>query len=104
MQIPWFKTALAFICLPLLVLLAAQVNGQSLNEMESKRILLSNGWKLSPVGRMLPVGDLLLNIAVSHSGKDEQFNIVLWGAVHGLDSPCPAPVHAAFFAVEKEKD
>jgi len=32
---------------------------------------------------------------------DDQFNIVLWGAVHGLNSPCPVPVHAAFFAAAK---
>ena len=37
---------------------------------------------------------------------DEQFNIVLWGAIHGLDALYPAPVHSAFFTAEKsaEKD
>jgi len=35
---------------------------------------------------------------------DAQFNEVIWGAIHGLNSPCPAPVHAAFFTAEKEKD
>jgi len=45
------------------------VNGQSLKEIESNRVSLMNGWKLSPVGKMLPVGDLPLNIAVSSSGK-----------------------------------
>ena len=53
----------------ILVLIALQVNGQSLKEMESDRVSLPNGWKLTPVGKMLPVGDLPLNIAVSHSGK-----------------------------------
>ena len=29
--------------------------------------------------------------------NDAEFNEVIWKAVKGLDSPCPAPVHAAFF-------
>jgi len=33
---------------------------------------------------------------------DAQFNEVIWAAIHGLDSKCPAPVHAAFFTQEKE--
>lgn len=32
-------------------------------------MLLPNGWSLTPLGRSLPLGDLPLNIAVSHSGK-----------------------------------
>jgi YVTN family beta-propeller protein len=32
-------------------------------------VLLPNGWKLSPAGRSLPLGDLPLNIAVSRSKK-----------------------------------
>jgi DNA-binding beta-propeller fold protein YncE len=35
---------------------------------------------------------------------DAQFNEVIWAAIHGLDSKCPAPVHAAFFTPEKEQD
>jgi YVTN family beta-propeller protein len=35
---------------------------------------------------------------------DTQFNEVIWAAIHGLKSPCPAPVHAAFITVEKEED
>ncbi|MCD6354193.1 MAG: bifunctional YncE family protein/alkaline phosphatase family protein [Prolixibacteraceae bacterium] len=45
------------------------VYGQSLKEIMANQILLPNGWKLSPVGKMLPLGDLPLNIAVSPSGK-----------------------------------
>ncbi len=44
-------------------------NGQSLKEIESGRVALPNGWKLSPVGKLLPLGDLPLNMAVSPSGK-----------------------------------
>ena len=63
------KTIISLICLPLLSFLVLHVNGQSLKEIESNRVSLMNGWKLSPVGKMLPVGDLPLNIAVSSSGK-----------------------------------
>jgi hypothetical protein len=35
---------------------------------------------------------------------DALFNEVIWAAVHGLSSPCPAPVHAAFFTPEKQGD
>ena len=33
------------------------------------QVLLSNGWRLSPVGRSIPLGDLPLNMAVSASKK-----------------------------------
>ena len=62
----------------------------------------------------------LKNVAVSKFSKlseqfdfkkedripDVQFNAVLWGAVHGENSPCPVPVHAAFFSASEpgEKD
>jgi len=62
-------TILLIICLNLLSGFALRVNGQSLKEVEASRVSLPNGWKLSPVGKMLPVGDLPLNIAVSPSGK-----------------------------------
>src|ERR1700712_2108217 len=35
----------------------------------SRRILLPNGWSLTPVGKSLPLGDLPLNIAVSRSHR-----------------------------------
>ncbi len=46
-----------------------QVSGQSLKELAGSRVKLPNGWNLTPVGKVLPAGDLPLNIAVSHSGK-----------------------------------
>jgi DNA-binding beta-propeller fold protein YncE len=52
-----------------LIFLYFNVQAQSLREIEFNRFSLPNGWKLSPVGKMLPVGDLPLNIAVSPSGK-----------------------------------
>ncbi len=38
-------------------------------ELESRRVMLPNGWSLTPAGRSLPAGDLPLNIAVSNSGN-----------------------------------
>ncbi|MCW3089969.1 MAG: beta-propeller repeat protein [Ferruginibacter sp.] len=34
-----------------------------------EKVLLPNGWSLSPVGRSLPLGDLPLNMQVSHNKK-----------------------------------
>ncbi|MDN3583689.1 bifunctional YncE family protein/alkaline phosphatase family protein [Mucilaginibacter flavus] len=36
---------------------------------QSQQVLLPNGWKLSPAGTSLPLGDLPLNIQLSASGK-----------------------------------
>lgn len=52
-----------WLLLPLLA--ASQQPGKSGNS----QILLSNGWKLSPAGRSLPLGDLPLNIVISPSKK-----------------------------------
>jgi len=51
----------------LLVCTATIVSSQTLEQVESKKITLPNGWNLTPVGRSLPLGDLPLNIAVSKS-------------------------------------
>lgn len=63
------KSTLAFLCMNLMIVTFSQVNGQSLSDIEKGRVSLPNGWKLSPVGKQLPVGDLPLNIAVAPSGK-----------------------------------
>jgi len=42
---------------------------QTLNQIESKRVTLSNGWSVTPVGTQIRLGDLPLNIAVSPSKK-----------------------------------
>ena len=36
---------------------------------QTQQVLLPNGWKLSPAGRYLQLGDLPLNIQLSASGK-----------------------------------
>ena len=42
---------------------------QSLEQIESKRVTLPNGWSLTPVGKQLPLGDFPLNIAISPDKK-----------------------------------
>ncbi len=64
-----FRTGIFLCVLFLLASTFNSANGQSLKEIESGRVALPNGWKLSPVGKLLPLGDLPLNMAVSPSGK-----------------------------------
>jgi YVTN family beta-propeller protein len=45
------------------------LQSQTLNDIEKNRVGLPNGWKLTPVGKLLQLGDLPLNIAVSPSKK-----------------------------------
>jgi len=45
------------------------LTAQTLQEVEAHSVVLPNGWKLTPVGKLLPLGDLPLNIAVSPSKK-----------------------------------
>ncbi len=47
----------------------SRAKAQTQEKIESNRVTLPNGWKLSPVGKMLPLGDLPLNIAISPSKK-----------------------------------
>ncbi|MCW3088005.1 MAG: beta-propeller repeat protein, partial [Sediminibacterium sp.] len=49
--------------------LSASSFSQTLQQVESKKVMLPNGWGLTPVGRSFPLGDLPLNIAVSRSKK-----------------------------------
>lgn len=62
------KTKLT-ICVAALAI-ATQCMAQTPGKIEKTgQVLLSNGWKLSPAGRSLKLGDLPLNIAVSSSGN-----------------------------------
>jgi len=63
------KIVIVLICINGLLLNHHQVNAQTLKEIEASRVSLMNGWKLSPVGKMLKVGDLPLNIAEAPSRK-----------------------------------
>lgn len=44
-------------------------SAQNLQQVESNKVTLPNGWSLTPVGRALQLGDLPLNIAVSKSKR-----------------------------------
>jgi YVTN family beta-propeller protein len=52
-----------------LTIFIVRLPAQTLQEIESHAVTLPNGWKLTPVGKQLPLGDLPLNIAVSPSKK-----------------------------------
>jgi YVTN family beta-propeller protein len=58
----------AFLFLSLIVLIF-QIQAQIPDELSSRRVLLPNGWQLTPVGKILPLGDLPLNIAISPDKK-----------------------------------
>ncbi|HMF71091.1 MAG TPA: bifunctional YncE family protein/alkaline phosphatase family protein [Flavitalea sp.] len=45
------------------------VLSQTPSELDKKRILLPNGWSLTPVGKNIHLGDLPLNLAVSNRKK-----------------------------------
>ena len=62
-------TTLKHLSLFILLLAMHAVQAQSVDEISKSRLILPNGWGLSPVGKMLTLGDLPLNIAVSHSQK-----------------------------------
>jgi YVTN family beta-propeller protein len=63
-----FRMKKAFLFLSLISLIF-QIQGQIPDELSSRRVLLPNGWQLTPVGKILPLGDLPLNIAVSPDKK-----------------------------------
>jgi DNA-binding beta-propeller fold protein YncE len=52
-----------------MLLFACLFQLQTVNCQMPAPVTLPNGWSLTPVGRSLPLGDLPLNMAVSHSGK-----------------------------------
>lgn len=58
--------AIGFICTTLTSATFAQTPGPVAN---TNQVLLPNGWKLSPAGRSLQLGDLPLNMQLSASGK-----------------------------------
>jgi YVTN family beta-propeller protein len=55
------------IVLALFLLAAIPLTAQTLQELEARRIGLPNGWKLTPVGKSVPLGDLPLNLSISHN-------------------------------------
>jgi len=45
------------------------VSAQTETSLNKQRVMLPNGWSISPAGKNLPLGDLPLNMAVSHNKK-----------------------------------
>jgi len=53
----------------LFLLLSVNPFAQTLADIEKNKVVLPNGWALTPVGKSLPLGDLPLNMAVSADKK-----------------------------------
>lgn len=53
----------------LLIIFLQSSFAQNIQQIESRRVKLPNGWSLTPVGKSLPLGDLPLNMVVSKTGK-----------------------------------
>jgi YVTN family beta-propeller protein len=66
MQIGKKKYYTTALCALMTLTVAAQTPGKLAT---SKQVLLPNGWKLSPAGRSIALGDLPLNMQLSTSGK-----------------------------------
>ena len=63
------KLRISIISRIIFICFTVSLQAQTLIEIESKRVSLPNGWQLTPVGKILPLGDLPLNIAISPSDK-----------------------------------
>lgn len=61
-----FKSSVLFL---VLIFLFQSSFSQSLAELEKKRVLLPNGWSLTPAGKNLSIGELPLNMAVTGNRK-----------------------------------
>lgn len=55
--------------LAVIIIFYQVASAQTLQQIESQRVHLPNGWALTPAGKSLPLGDLPLNMAVSPSKK-----------------------------------
>ena len=57
------------VLLIILIGAAVRITAQTTEDFGSGRVALPNGWHLTPAGKVLQLGDLPLNIAVSPNGK-----------------------------------
>lgn len=69
MKINPILTRMSLLFSAISLLACFNIKAQSLEQIEAKRVTLPNGWSLTPVGKLLPLGDLPLNIALSPSKK-----------------------------------
>ncbi|MDP3393408.1 bifunctional YncE family protein/alkaline phosphatase family protein [Sediminibacterium sp.] len=51
----------------ILLLVSAYANAQTVQQLLAKKVLLPNGWALTPIGKSFPLGDLPLNMVLSKS-------------------------------------
>lgn len=51
------------------LMLFSNIRSQSLEALEKSKLRLPNGWHLTPVGKNIPLGDLPLNLVISHNKK-----------------------------------
>jgi YVTN family beta-propeller protein len=51
------------------ILIGASSMAQTAQELNKKRVMLPNGWSITPVGQQLALGDLPLNLVVSNNKK-----------------------------------
>jgi len=68
------KSVLYFLLIAIISNTAISQNSQriinnTISDLEKRKVLLPNGWTLTPTGRSLELGDLPLNIAVSSSNS-----------------------------------
>ena len=52
-----------------LAFVSLTIKSQTADEIAKNRVTLPNGWSLTPVGKLVPLGDLPLNIAISPNKK-----------------------------------
>ncbi len=69
MKLIWMFLKKLILLQVILISFIFNLPAQTLQEIEAHTVSLPNGWKLTPVGKLLPLGDLPLNIAVSPSKK-----------------------------------
>jgi DNA-binding beta-propeller fold protein YncE len=63
---------IAAVCITLCVMYCGCASGVKIQvpgKSGDNKVLLSNGWKLSPAGEQIPVGDFPLNMVISPDGK-----------------------------------
>ena len=64
------RSTICHFFLPMLfMVLGNQCLGQTSTELNQKRIMLPNGWSITPVGKQVALGDLPLNLVVSNNKK-----------------------------------
>src|SRR5512133_1589235 len=56
-------------CIVLTAFISLSISSQTVDEISKNRVKLPNGWSVTPVGKLVPLGDLPLHTALSPSKK-----------------------------------